>query len=135
MQPISRLSDAGTATVGTETAGPYAGPDTDNVTGLTFIDIDKDTTLNDAIAQLAAGTAPAQQHGYLISVGDVQNVVAVLYSTQMPPNSNLRVVPGVKFKKGERVFIRGVQFSGAQEATQLLLIWAKPANAANYPGR
>jgi hypothetical protein len=135
LQPVSRFSDAGTATVGTETAGPYAGPDTDNVTGLSFLDFDKDTTLNDAVAQLAAGTAPAQQHAYLVSVGDVQNVVAVLYSTQIPPNSNLRIVPGLKFKKGERLFIRGVQFSGAQEATQLLLVWAKPANSASYPGR
>jgi len=135
LQPISRFSDAGTATVGPETAGPYAGPDVDNVTGLAFLDIDKPTTLNDAIAQLAAGTAPAQQHAYLLSVGDVQSVVAVLYSTQIPPNSNLRVVPGLKFVKGERLFVRGVQFSGAQEATQLLLVWAKPANAGNYPGR
>lgn len=127
MQPQSKFTDAGTATVGTEFGGPYAGPDTDVITNLAFLDFDKDVTLNDAIAQLAAGTAPAQQHAYLISVGDVQNVIAVLYSTQMPPNSNLRVVPGLKFKKGERLFVRGAQLSGAQEATQLVLVWASPA--------
>ena len=127
MQPQSIFNDAGTASVGTVFGGPYAGPDADQITNLTFLDIDRDVTLYDAVAQLATGAAPAQQHAYLISVGDVQNVVGVIFSTQVPPNSNLRRPPSLKFKAGQRVFVRGAQLSGAIEATQLILLWAKPA--------
>jgi len=128
MQPQSLFTDPGVATVGTVFGGPYAGPLTDQITNLTFLDIDKDVQMNDAIVQLSTGAAPAQQHAYLIAVGDVQNVIGVIFSTQTPPNSNLRKVPGFKFPAGTRLFVRSVQLSGAQEAVQLLLIWARPAS-------
>ena len=129
MQPQSIFNDAGTAAPGTIFGGAYSGPDTDQITNLAFLDIDRDSvTLQDAVSSLTSGAAPAQQHAYLISVGDVQNVVGVLLSIQIPPNSNLRRPPALKFTKGQRIFIRGVQLSGAAaEATQLLLLWAKPA--------
>lgn len=131
MQPQSIFNDAGTATPGTVFGGAFTGPDTDQITNLAFLDLDKAVTLYDAVAQLASGAAPANQHAYLLSVGDVQNVVAVLFSTQIPPNSNLRRPPALKFPQGARLFIRGVQLSGAAaEATQLILLWAKPAIGA-----
>ena len=128
MLPQNTFNDAGSATAGTIYGGPFIGPDTCQENGLTFLVIDRDVTLKDAIAQLGNGANPGQSHAYLISVGDVQNVVAVLYSTQLPPNSQYRHVPPVKFKKGETIYIRGVQLSeastAAAEATVLVLSWA-----------
>ena len=81
-----------------------------------------------AIAQLSSGAAPGQAHAYLVSVGDLQNVVVVLYSSQLVPGAAFRRVPKVKFKKGETLYVRGVQLSeattAAAEATQLILNWA-----------
>ena len=126
--PQNTFNDAGSATAGTIYGGPFIGPDTCQENGLTFLVVDRDVTLKDAIAQLGSGANPGQSHAYLISVGDVQNVVAVLYSTQLPPNSQYRHVPPVKFKKGETIYIRGVQLSeattAAAEATVLVLSWA-----------
>jgi len=127
MQPQTVWTDPGVATVGTIFGGPFAGPLTDQTTGLTFLDVDRNVTLYDAVASLATGAAFAQQHAYLVSVGDVQNVVGVILSTQVPPNSNLRRPPSLKFSAGQRVFVRSVQLSGAIEAGQLLMLWAKPA--------
>lgn len=127
MQPQSIFTDPGVATVGTIFGGPFAGPLTDQLTGLTFLDVDRNVTLYDAIASLATGAAFAQAHAYLIGVGDVQNVVGVIKSTQVPPNSNLRRPPSLKFSKGQRIFVRSVQLSGAIEAGELTLLWAKPA--------
>jgi hypothetical protein len=127
MQPQSVFTDPGVATVGTIFGGPYAGPLIDQITGLTFLDVDKNVTLYDAVAGLTTGAAFAQAHAYLVSIGDVQNVIAVIKSTQIPPNSNLRRPPSIKIPAGSRVFIRSVQLSGAQEAGELTLLWAKPA--------
>ena len=128
MLPQNSFNDAGSASQGTIYGGPFVGPDVVQETGLTFLVMDKDVTLKDAIAQLANGAAPGQSHAYLISVGDLQNVIAVLYSTQLPPNSQYRHVPPLNFKKGETVYVRGVQLSeastAAAEATVLVLSWA-----------
>jgi hypothetical protein len=60
-------------------------------------------------------------------VGNVQNVVAVLYSTQIPPNSLYRTVPRLVFNAGDTLYIRGVQLSEAStpaaEATNLILMF------------
>jgi hypothetical protein len=124
MLPQATFSDSGNATAGTVYGGPYTGPDTVMETNLSFLDVTENVKIRDAIAQLVSGAAPAQQHAYLVSVGDVTNVVGVIYSTQIPPNSNLRTPPPLKFAKGERVFVRGCQLSGSSaEATQLVLSW------------
>jgi hypothetical protein len=125
MLPQAIFADAGTAAVGTIFGGAYSGPDVDAQTNLAFLDVSEDVWLRDAIAQLASGAAPAQQHVYLVSANDLANVVGHIFSTQVPPNSNLRVVPRFHFARGTRLFIRGVQISGAQEATQLVLTWSK----------
>jgi len=125
MLPQAIFNDAGTAAVGTVFGGAYSGPDTDQQTNLAFLDITEDVWLTDAIVSLASGAAPAQQHAFLISANDLQNVIGHIFSTQVPPNSNLRVVPRFFFKRGTRIFIRGVQLSGAQEATVLVLTWSK----------
>lgn len=128
MLPQNTFNDAGSASVGTIYGGPFVGPDTCQENGLSFLVLDRDVTLKDAIAQLSSGAAPDQSHAYLVSIGDLQNVVAVLYSTQMPPNSQYRHVPPMQFKKGETMYIRGVQLSeastAAAEATVLVLSWA-----------
>lgn len=128
MLPQSTINDAGNATAGSVYGGPFTGPDTFQENDLSFLVFDRDVTLKDAISQLASGAAPGQSHAYLLAVGDVNNVIAVLQSTQIPPSSQYRHVPPLKFKKGETLFVRGVQLSeastAAAEATVLVLSWA-----------
>ncbi len=128
MLPQYTIDDAGNATAGTVYGGPYTGPDVFQETGNTFLVLEKDVTLKDAIAMLSNGATPSQSHAYAISVGDVSNVVAYLYSAQLPPNSQYRVVPKLHFKKGETLYIRGIQLSeastAAAEATNLILMWS-----------
>lgn len=128
MLPQNTINDAGSASVGTIYGGPFIGPDTFQETNQAFLVFDRDVTLKDAIAQLSDGSAPTQGHAYLLAVGDVNNVVAALQSTQLPPNSQYRHVPPLKFKKGETLYVRGVQLSeastAAAEATVLVLSWA-----------
>lgn len=126
--PQNTINDAGSASVGTIYGGPYTGPDVFQETNLAFLVFDRDVVLKDAISQLSDGSAPTQSHAYLLAVGDVNNAVVVLQSTQLPPNSQYRHVPPIKFKKGETLYIRGVQLSeastAAAEATVLVLSWA-----------
>lgn len=128
MLPQSTINDAGSVSIGTIYGGPFIGPDVFQETNQAFLVLDRDVTLKDAIAQLSDGSAPSQGHAYLLAVGDVNNVVAVLQSTQLPPNSQYRHVPPLKFKKGETLYVRGVQLSeastAAAEATVLVLSWA-----------
>jgi len=130
MLPMSSINDAGSATAGTVYGGAFTGPDTVQESGLTFIDVTQKVTLEDAVAFLqGSASAPAQNHAYLISKGNVQNVVAVLYSNQLNPANTQRMIPkGVSFQAGDRLFIRGVQLTeattAAAEATTLVLKWA-----------
>lgn len=124
MLPHANVDDDGYNGTGTIYGGPFTGPDTFEETGTTFLKIDKNVILEDAIASLADGSAPTEQHAYLISINDTQNVKAVLRSTQIPPNSNLRKVPPLHLKAGMTVYVRGVQISNsgaAAEATTLTL--------------
>ena len=128
MLPQNTFNDDGNASVGTIYGGPYSGPDTCQETNQSFLIFDRDVTLHDSIAMLSDGSAPSQSHAYALAVGDVNNVVAVLYSAQLPPNSQYRSVPPLKFKKGETLYVRGIQLSeastAAAEATDLVLSWA-----------
>ena len=128
MLPQTTISDPGNATVGTVFGGPFTGPDTIIENNETRLTLDRDVELKDAIAQLSSGAATGQAHAYLVSVGDLQNVVVVLYSSQLVPGAAFRKVPKVRFKKGETLYVRGVQLSeastAAAEATQLILNWA-----------
>lgn len=129
MLPQSTINDAGNSSSGTPYGGPFTGPDTFQESGLTFLDITQKVELIDAVAFLQnSSDAPAQNHAYLISKGNVQNVVAVMYSNQLNPANNQRVIPkGVVFNSGDRVFVRAVQLSeastAAAEATTLVLNW------------
>jgi hypothetical protein len=127
MLPMNTVNDDGNATAGTITGGPYTGPDVFQENGQTFLVVNESITLKDAIAQLTSGSAPTQAHAYAIAVNEVSNVIAYLYSTQLPPNSQYRVVPHLKFKQGEIIYVRGIQLSEAStpaaEATQLILMW------------
>ncbi len=133
MNPTEIVSDPGNATAGNPYQGPYTGPDTFLDTGLTFLDVDADVIVDDMIAQLPTGGAPSQLHAYLLSVNSPQNVVAIVYSSQISPTAsvNARIPPKVKLYKGERLFIRGVQMSeastAAAEATQLILKFSRIA--------
>lgn len=130
MLPMSSINDAGSATSGTPYGGPFTGPDTFQESGLTFLDVTQKVTLADAVAFLqGSASAPSQNHAYLISKGNVQNVVAVLYSNQLNPANTQRVIPkGVTFVAGDRVFVRAVQLTeaatAAAEATTLILQWS-----------
>ena len=129
MLPQASVNDPGNATSGAPYQGPYTGPDTFQESGQTFLNIERDVTLRDAVAFLEnSADAPAQQHAYLISKGTIQNVVAVLYSNQLNPANTQRVVPKLSFKKGDTIYIRGVQMSepatAAAEATTLVLSWS-----------
>lgn len=124
MLPTIHVSDPGSATAGTIYGGPFLGPDTIQETSLAFFDIDRECSLQDAVAQLSSGAAPAQGHAYLISVGDVNSVIAVLLASDILPTAVFRSVPAVKFHKGDRVFIRGVALTAVLEATILTLRFA-----------
>lgn len=123
MLPNALFADNGSATAGSIFGGPFTGPDTEQSTGLTYFVVSEDVWLSDAISQLSSGAAPSNQHAYLVSKGNVQNVIGYVLSTQTPPNaSTRRNVPRLHFSKGDVVFVRGVQLSGtAAEATQLVL--------------
>lgn len=129
MLPMSSINDAGNATAGTPFGGPFTGPDVVQESGLTFIDITQKVALADAVAFLqGSSSAPTQNHAYLLSKGNVQNVVAVLYSNQLNPANTQRLVPsGVVFNPGDRVFVRAVQLTeaatAAAEATTLVIQW------------
>jgi len=130
MLPTIHFNDAGYYAAGvtpTIYGGPFVGPDTVQETNLAFYDMDRDVTVQDAIASVSGGAAPTYAHAYLLAVGDVNNVCAVLISGELLGNSVQRSVPALKFKKGERLFVRGVQLtnSGAGvEATVLMLRFA-----------
>lgn len=128
MLPQATLNDAGDATGGTPYGGPFTGPDVFQETGQEFLVFDRNVTLGDAVAFLQnSAAAPSQNHAYLLSVGSVQNVVGVLYSNQLNPANNQRVVPKLKFGAGQTLYIRAVQLSeagtAAAEATTLVLKW------------
>jgi len=127
MLPQLTVSDPGSATAGTPYGGPYTGPDQFLENGQTQFTFPRRVALRDAIAQLSNGSAPTQAHAYLLGVGNVQNVVAILYSTQIPPNSQYRSVPHLLFNAGATLYVRGVQLSeastAAAEATNLILMF------------
>jgi len=127
MLPQLTLSDPGSATAGTPYGGPFTGPDQILENGETSFTFPRRVVLKDAIAQLPNGQAPTQAHAYLLAVGTVQNVVAILYSTQIPPNSQYRSVPHIIFNAGAKLYVRGVQLSEAStpaaEATNLILMF------------
>lgn len=130
MLPQSTINDAGNATSGTPYGGPFTGPDTFQESGLTFLEITQAVELSDAVAFLQnSSSAPSQNHAYLISKGNVQNVIAVMYSNQLNPANNQRVIPkNIQFAAGDRVFVRAVQLTepstAAAEATTLVINWA-----------
>lgn len=129
MLPQSTINDAGNATVGTVYGGPFTGPDTFQESNLDFLDITRPVELKDAVAFLQdSASAPSENHAYLISEGNVQNVVAALFSNQLDPANSQRVVPHLKFKPGAKLFVRAVQLSeaatAAAEATTLVLSWS-----------
>lgn len=129
MLPMSTINDAGSSTAGSPYAGPFTGPDVFQESGLTFLEVTQKVELSDAVAFLQnASTAPVQNHAYLISKGNVQNVVAVLYSNQINPANTQRLVPSkISFAPGDRIFVRAVQLTeastAAAEATTLILKW------------
>ena len=129
MLPQSSINDAGSATAGTPYGGAFTGPDTFQENGLTFLDVDRDITLGDAVAFLqGSASAPVQNHAYLLSIGNVQNVILVMYSNQLNPANNQRVVPKIKISKGQVLYVRAVQLTeastAAAEATTLVLKWS-----------
>lgn len=130
MLPQSTINDPGNATTGTPYGGPFTGPDTFQESGLTFLEITQSVELQDAVAFLQnSSSAPSQNHAYLISKGNVQNVVAVMYSNQLNPANNQRVIPKhITFAAGDRVFVRAVQLTeastAAAEATTLVINWS-----------
>lgn len=129
MLPQSTINDAGNSTSGTPYGGPFTGPDTFQESGLTFLEVTQAIELSDAVAFLQnSSDAPTQNHAYLVSKGNVQNVVAVMYSNQLNPANTQRLIPKkIQFKPGDRVFVRAVQLSEAStpaaEATTLVLNW------------
>jgi hypothetical protein len=131
MLPTVHVNDPGSATAGTIFGGAFLGPDTFQETNLAFYDIDRDCTLQDAIAGTAAGAAAAQGHAYLLSIGDVNSVVHVFLAAEIQPTSVQRSVPAIRFKKGDRIFIRGVALTAVLEATVLMLRFAPSAQVSS----
>jgi len=127
MLPQLTILDPGSATAGTVYGGPFTGPDMILENGETSFTFPRRVALRDAIAQLLDGSAPTQAHAYLLAIGNLQNVIAILYSTQIPPNSLYRTVPHIIFNPGAKLYVRGVQLSeastAAAEATNLILMF------------
>src|SRR5579864_3970008 len=99
MLPTNQFVITGAAAGGV-IAGPFTNPEICLETNQAYLIIDEDVWLRDAIGSLATGAAFAQAHFIVLAVGDSQHRVALLYSTQIPPNSNLRTVPRLFFRKG-----------------------------------
>jgi hypothetical protein len=125
MQPQLTAVSNGTATPGSAAVGPFEGPLTLLEPNLPSITLTRAVTLQDAIAQLETGAAPAQGHAYLLCVGDLASVKATLYSGQLSPGSAQRSVPKLTFPAGTTLLVKAVQLSGsAAEITNLVLRWA-----------
>jgi hypothetical protein len=122
--PTNQVTVTGAA-AGNPVQGPFSNPEIFVETNQTFLVIDEDVWLRDAIASLASGAALAQQHFYKLCVGDINHALVTIYSTQIPPNSNLRTVPRVFLKKGTIIYVIDGQLSGAAEASILVLHWSK----------
>ena len=127
MLPTVHFNDAGSATAGTIFGGAFLGPDVCQENSLTFYDVDRECTLQDAIASLTTGASPAQGHAYLLSINDVNQVVHVFIASELLPTAVFRSVPAIKFHKGDRIFIRGVALTAVLEATVLMLRFAPRA--------
>lgn len=129
MLPSLSVNSNGSATAGTVYGGAFEGPLTVLESNLTFFDVDRDVELKDAVASITStGDAAVQQHAYLVSIGDLQNVIGVLYANTLQPGSAARHAPKLKFPKGSVVFIRAVQMTepstAAAEATTLTIYFA-----------
>lgn len=123
--PQATFSSAGQNAANTIFGGPFEGPLTVQETNLTFLRIPRAVKLVDAVAGTTAGAAAAQGHAYLLSHGNVQNVVAVLKASDLQPGSAQRHPPKLNLPPGDW-FVRAVQLStgGAAEATILTLYFA-----------
>lgn len=124
MLPTNQFTGVGAA-AGNPIQGPFSNPLVCVETNQAYLIIDEDVWLRDAIASLATGAALAQQHFYIIAVGDAQHRIGIIYSTQVPPNSNLRTVPRVFLKRGTFLYVIEGQLSGVAEAGVLILHWSK----------
>ena len=88
MLPSASFNSVGSATPGTIFGGPFEGPLTCQETGLAFLRTDRAVTIKDSVAVLTStGGALALNHAYLISVGNVQNVIGIIYSSDVTPGS------------------------------------------------
>lgn len=130
MLPQVSVNDAGNATVGTVTGGPFTGPDTFIENSETFYDIDVPVVVEDAIAFLQnSASAPAQNHAYILTVNGLSNIRWIAYANQLNPTNNQRIVPRIKLEKGDKLYVRAVQLSeattAAAEATTLMLKFGK----------
>lgn len=129
MLPSATFNDPGNSSSGSVYGGPFTGPDTVLESNNTFLVVDATVVLGDAIAQLPDGSTPAQGHAYLVAVGSLQNVKAVLYAAQLQPSVQNRIVPKLKFNAGDIIYVRGVQLTeaatAAAEQTYLVLSFKK----------
>lgn len=126
MLPNMHFDDTGANSVGTLYNGPFTGPDTCEETNLTYGEISESVELADAIAALSTGAVPTEQHAYAIYKNDLSHQVAILKSSAIRPDYQGRKVTPLKFKPGDKIFVRGVQLSNtgaAAEATVLDLTW------------
>lgn len=124
MLPTNQFVLTGAAAGGV-IAGPFTNPEICIETNQPYLIVDEDVWLRDCIMSLATGAALAQQHFLVMAVGDAQHRLALIYSTQTPPNSNLRTVPRVFLKKGTFLYVFDGQLSGAAEAGVVIFHWSK----------
>ena len=130
MLPQVSVNDGGNATVGTVTGGPFTGPDTFVENQETFYDIDMDCYIEDAISFLQnSASAPAQNHAYILTINGLSTTKWIAYSNQLNPANNNRIVPKIGLKKGDKLYVRGVQLTepttAAAEETTLMLKFHK----------
>jgi hypothetical protein len=129
MLPGFTVSDPGNGTNGNPVTGPFTGPLTIDEQQETFFTVDEDIEVEDVVCSTAAGAAPAQQHGLIVCVNNVQNRVHTYTSQSVLPANSFRRPARIRFFKGETVYFLSVQGSGAIEAVKWNLLFKKPGQA------
>lgn len=118
------INDPGSATPGVPLSGPYttSTPLTINELGLQELFVDEDVYLADAICD-NNGAVPTQKHALVIYIDDLTKVAAIIYSTQVPPNSQQRTVPAFAVGAGHRLYFKAVQLSEPSTAAAEAVTW------------
>lgn len=121
--PSLTIQSAGTHETATVYGGPFLGPLAIlEAGGQTFIVLDRDFTIVDAVYTLQTGADTTVEHFMLICVGNIQNVIGYVQASLTHQGSAQRHAPRLKLPAGVQLMFKEANPSSATtEATQLTL--------------